>query len=257
MKFEFATHDRVMAVHHFDSNGQYTQTKECVIYANTGLPAKSTLTPLPELNASERAYFVDGEWVKTVYYIGRTYYDQYANKCVIDVYPFEVSAAISFEKPLQKKEGFYVELVAGEWVYQVDNIGRIAYSKQGQGQGQDDYFIESNEPLPNTHTTVERAPFSIWDESSNTWLYQQELERPFKERQEREWRNAQLDSVLARLDQYEKDKAYPVELRTSPLTEEQYMTLLQDRKRLSTYPQSNGFPFGERPEFQGAQFVIN
>lgn len=61
------------------------------------------------------------------------------------------------------------------------------------------------------------------------------------------WRDSQLSVVLNRIDQYEKDQGYPVELRTSPLTAEQYNKLLQDRKLLSDYPSVKNFPLVERP----------
>lgn len=246
MEFKFDSKDRQIPLHYFDENGEYTHTLETTIFAHTGLPANTTLKALSELNQGEKAYFIDGDWLVTPYFIGRTYFDEYANKCAIKHYPFEISEFISFDEPLPEKDGFFVKLVKGQWVYLVDNIGRTAYSKQGF----DDFYIEDNQPLPDTHTAIERPPFSVWDESASRWLYQRELELEFKTHQEREWRNEELTKVLSRIDQYEKDQSYPVELQTSPLTQVQYMSLLRDRKALSGYPQSSDFPFGERPQLE-------
>ncbi|MDD9178424.1 MULTISPECIES: hypothetical protein [Aliivibrio] len=251
MKFEFSKHDRVMVLHHFDKNNQHTFTKECVIHANTGLPAKSTLKPLPQLNDNERAYFINDDWVKTEFFIGRKYYDEYAHELIIDLFPFDLPVNCSFEKPLPQKDGYYVKLVNNQWIYLTDNIGEIAYSKLDYN----DFVIESNDELPDTHTLIERKAFSAWNEQSNDWIYQQELERPIKIIQEREWRDNELNIVLSRIDQYEKDKNYPVELQTSLLSESQFLELLNDRKSLCDYPQEPSFPFCERPALNGEYFV--
>ncbi|XDF78829.1 hypothetical protein AAFX60_006910 [Aliivibrio fischeri] len=251
MKFEFSKHDRVLALHHFDKNGEYTLTKTWTIHAHTGLPAKSTLKPLPQLNDNERAYFINDDWVKTEFFIGRKYYDEYAHELVINEFPFVLPDGHSFEKPLPKKDGYYVKLVNNQWVYLTDNIDKTAYSKLDDN----DFIIESNGELPDTHTLIERKAFSVWNEQSNDWIYQKELERPIKIIQEREWRDNQLNIVLSRIDQYEKDKNYPVELQTSLLSESQFLELLNDRKLLCDYPQQQGFPFCERPTLNGAYFI--
>lgn len=70
-------------------------------------------------------------------------------------------------------------------------------------------------------------------------------------REETQWRDAELSKALNRIDQYEKDQGYAVELRTSPFTAQQYNLLLQDRKLLSDYPSVDNFPFVERPVLSG------
>lgn len=78
-----------------------------------------------------------------------------------------------------------------------------------------------------------------------------EIALPTKQEQvaiEKSWRDGELDKVLNRIDQYEKDQNYPVELRTSPIkSTEDFLLLLNDRKVLSDYPETQGFPFGSRP----------
>ncbi|MGF1745238.1 XkdW family protein [Vibrio minamisatsumaniensis] len=73
-----------------------------------------------------------------------------------------------------------------------------------------------------------------------------------KQLEERAWRDSMLDKVLSRIDQYEKDQGYPEELRTSPIkSHDDFLRLLNDRKVLSDYPDSETFPFGERPILSG------
>ncbi|CAH0543083.1 hypothetical protein [Vibrio marisflavi] len=79
-----------------------------------------------------------------------------------------------------------------------------------------------------------------------------ERERPVKTTTETTWRDQQLSLVLNRIDQYEKDQNYPEEYRTSPITsEDEFNSLLMDRKKLCDYPESVDFPFGQRPQLSG------
>ncbi|WP_241669726.1 hypothetical protein [Vibrio furnissii] len=110
----------------------------------------------------------------------------------------------------------------------------------------EDYRIEELGELPATHTLTEPEFYDSW--SDGQWHYDIERHRPFKATEEKQWRDGELTKVLDRIDQYEKDQSYPAELRTSPIkTEADYLKLLQDRKTLSDYPESDGFPFGQRP----------
>ncbi|AYV22357.1 hypothetical protein [Vibrio mediterranei] len=73
-----------------------------------------------------------------------------------------------------------------------------------------------------------------------------------KQIEERLWRDSVLDKVLSRIDQYEKDQNYPEELRTSPIkSHDDFVLLLNDRKLLSDYPDTENFPFGDRPTLSG------
>ncbi|PMP51654.1 hypothetical protein [Vibrio splendidus] len=69
---------------------------------------------------------------------------------------------------------------------------------------------------------------------------------------ETSWRDGELEKVLNRIDQYEKDQSYPEEFRTSPIqSHDDFLLLLNDRKVLSDYPDLETFPFGERPVLSG------
>lgn len=66
------------------------------------------------------------------------------------------------------------------------------------------------------------------------------------------WRDSELNKTLNRIDQYEKDQSYPENLRTSPIkTNEDFLLLLNDRKLLSDYPDTDNFSFGDRPTLSG------
>lgn len=69
---------------------------------------------------------------------------------------------------------------------------------------------------------------------------------------ETSWRDAELEKVLNRIDQYEKDQSYPEEYRTSPIqSHDDFLLLLNDRKVLSNYPDLETFPLGDRPALSG------
>lgn len=69
---------------------------------------------------------------------------------------------------------------------------------------------------------------------------------------ETSWRDNELVKVINRIDQYEKDQNYPEELRTSPIkSADDFLLLLNDRKVLSDYPETENFPFGGRPILSG------
>ncbi|WP_281628977.1 hypothetical protein [Vibrio sp. St2] len=134
------------------------------------------------------------------------------------------------------------------WEVRKDHRGEVAYCKSRQN----DYQINHLGDLPETHTLLKPSEFDSWRESDSSWQYDQELERPIKVIKEREWRDLQLDNVLSRIDQYEKDQNYPEKLRTSPIkSNEDFLKLLEDRKMLSDYPNNESFPFGERPQLSG------
>jgi len=84
------------------------------------------------------------------------------------------------------------------------------------------------------------------------WVSQAPPSLGFAIESETQWRDGELAKVLNRIDQYEKDQSYPESLRTSPIkTNEDFLMLLNDRKLLSDYPESQDFPTGERPILSG------
>lgn len=102
-------------------------------------------------------------------------------------------------------------------------------------------------------TLQEGGGFISSDEEGNPIITEQPpLSAEQAEMIERLWRDTSLNKVLNRIDQYEKDQDYPVELRTSPIqSNDEFLKLLNDRKLLSDYPESIDFPFGERPILSG------
>ena len=182
--------------------------------------------------------------------IGTPFYDKWGAEFIVSDYNFELPDECTWQAPPEPEQGHAVELVDGEWQQLVDKRGEIAYAKDRSEHN--DYQIEQLGELPNTHTLSEPQEFDSWQGDELGWTYDIERHRPVKTQQEKQWRNAALMDVINRIDQYERDQKYPVELRTSPIqNEQQLMPLLQDRKQLSDYPDTPDFPFGERPILSG------
>jgi len=216
-------------------------------------PDEAITTEPPEyVQETQTVLYKDEQWKVYDILIGQPFYDEYGNKFLVSDYNFELSENHTFDEPPKPRSDKYaVKLIDGKWQQFLDYRGRIAYAKDRNTS--ENYQVDELGELPDTHTLTEPEPFDSWVDGS--WQYDIERHRPFKEIEEKQWRNGELTKVLDRIDQYEKDQSYPVELRTSPIeTEEDYMKLLQDRKVLSDYPETSNFPFGERPVISG--FIV-
>lgn len=192
---------------------------------------------------------INKQWKVFDILIGQSFFDEYGNEFLVSDYNFELPEKHTFTKPPELRlDNRAVKLVDGQWQQLLDYRGEMAYAKDRDNGT--DYKIEELGELPETHTLSAPEPFDSWIDKG--WKYDIERHRPFKVGEEKQWRDNELTKVLDRIDQYEKDQSYPVELRTSPIqTEADYMLLLQDRKKLSDYPESDDFPFGERPKLSG------
>lgn len=198
---------------------------------------------------TQTVLYKDKQWKIYPIQIGKHYYDDEGRQLTISDYNFELPENHSFDAPpALRSDKYAAKLVDGQWQQLLDCRGQIAYAKDRDND--EDYQIEELGELPDSHTLREPELFDSWVDGG--WQYDIERHRPFKISEEKQWRNTELTKVLDRIDQYEKDQSYPVELRTSPIkTEADYMKLLQDRKSLSDYPESEHFPFGERPIISG------
>jgi len=191
--------------------------------------------------------YEDNEWKIFDIELGKQHWDSEANELIVSDFNFTLPVDHTFTPPPEKKAGFALRLIANEWQQIEDYRGKLAYAKTRDG----DYEIETLDTIPDTHTLLKPSEFDSWNEILNAWEYDQARERPVKVKNEKAWRDTELSKVLNRIDQYEKDQHYPVELRTSPFTAEQYNLLLQDRKLLSDYPSVENFPFVDRPVLSG------
>ncbi|WP_170921615.1 hypothetical protein [Vibrio paracholerae] len=200
----------------------------------------------PEYDAdSQTVLFKDGHWQVYPILLGRSFYDEYGNEFKVSDYNFELPENHTFIPPPEPLSVQHAaKLINGEWQQFLDHRGEMAYATDRDNG--ENYRIEELGELPATHTLTEPELYDSW--SDGQWQYDIERHRPFKVAEEKQWRDGELTKVLDRIDQYEKDQSYPAELRTSPIkTEADYLKLLQDRKTLSDYPESDGFPFGQRP----------
>lgn len=177
--------------------------------------------------------------------LGEPYFDENGFVKLVSDYNFTLPDNHSWDAPPDVEEGQAVKLIGGSWCVLRDLRNSIAYAKNRTEH--EDYVVQKLGDLPNTHTEKPYCEFCSWDEDNNDWLYDVEIHRPYKTQEEKLWRDDALKAVLDRIDQYEKDQGYPTDLRTSSLTESEFYELLVDRKALCDYPQSNDFPFGERP----------
>lgn len=198
----------------------------------------------PEHNPqAQTVLYKDNAWRVFDILIGQSYFDEYGLEKVITECNFELPEHHTFDAPPSPKDRKHaLKLVNQKWMQLLDYRGEMAYAKARDG---DDYQIESLGDIPDTHTLIEPDIYDSWIDEK--WQYDVERHRPFKITEERQWRNNELGIVLARIDQYEREQSYVEELRTSPLSSEQYQSLLQDRKALCDYPAQNNFPFCERP----------
>lgn len=200
----------------------------------------------PEHNQeTQTVLYKDDQWIVYDILVGKPFYDEYGNEFLVSDYNFVLPENHTFNAPPEVRSDKYaVKLVDEQWQQLLDYRGEMAYAKSRDKDA--DYQIEKLGELPDTHTLVKPSPFDSWID--NGWKYDIERHRPFKISEEKQWRDDMLVKVLNRIDQYEKDKNYPQELRTSPIqTESDFLKLVEERKILSDYPSNNDFPFGLRP----------
>ncbi|HFG1873197.1 TPA: hypothetical protein ACGF19_002157 [Vibrio cholerae] len=231
---------------YFDKDGQQFFIGE----PDGSYPENAIVKAPPKYNKeTHTVLYKDGEWKVFDILIGQSFFDEYGNEFLISDYNFELPEKHTFTKPPELRlDSCAVKLVDGQWQQLLDYRGKIAYAKDRDNGT--DYQIEELGELPETHTLSAPEPFDSWIDKG--WKYDIERHRPFKVGEEKQWRNTELTKVLDRIDQYEKDQSYPVELRTSPIqSNEDYLRLLEDRKKLSDYPESSNFPFDERPSLSG------
>ncbi|PML54961.1 hypothetical protein [Vibrio lentus] len=219
-------------------------------------PDKVIQEPPPEYdeNTCTVLYRVEDGWKVFEILIDHTYYNEFGDEFIVSDINFELPANHSWIKPpltqSRGRELYSPKLINGEWVSLIDYRGRVAYVKDRNADGLSDYEIRELGDVPDTHTLAEPNIYETWSDNKG-WQYDIARHFPFKVEEEKVWRIGQLTQVINRIDQYEKDQNYPSELRTSPLTIEQYNLLLLDRKLLSDYPNIEGFPFCERPTLSG------
>ncbi|NAW98960.1 MULTISPECIES: hypothetical protein [unclassified Vibrio] len=226
---------------YYNENGQ----RFVVGSPNGQYPESAILLAPPEYDADiQTVLYQNEQWVIYDILIGQKFYDEYGQQFIVSDYNFELPDKHTWEEPLQAEDGYAVKLINGQWQSFIDHRNKVAYAKDRDED--ENYLIEELGELPETHTLIEPELYDSW--LDGIWQYDVKRHYPFKASEERQWRNSELANVLDRIDQYEKDQAYPVELRTSPIkAEADYLRLLQDRKALSDYPESIDFPFGERP----------
>ncbi|EDL52610.1 hypothetical protein VSAK1_13726 [Vibrio mediterranei AK1] len=178
--------------------------------------------------------------------VGVSYWDSDCNEFYSNDQDFVLPEHHTFNEPPFSRTGFKRVLIDDKW-HQVPTVK--AYAKD---RGQLDYWTHELDIIPSTHTLKEPSEYESWNVELDDWEYNPELHRPDKEQQEIAWRDIELTNVINRIEQYEGDQSYPVELRTSPIkSEDEFMQLLQDRKLLSDYPETPDFPFGDRPTLSG------
>ncbi|MDW6005505.1 hypothetical protein [Vibrio mangrovi] len=207
-----------------------------------------TATPPDYDKNSQAILYVDGVWKVYRNQIGSTYWDHEGNEHTIAELYFDLPEGCTLEQPPQANDECVVRLIDGQWQQVKDYRGRIAYAKDQTGGTDENYEITELGDVPETHTVSVPDLFDSWDYDSDSWTYDIEKERLYKAAVEKNWRDEQLRNVLDRIDQYEKDQNYEEAYRTSPLSETEYAGLLGYRKLLCDYPESEDFPFGERPE---------
>ena len=208
----------------------------------------------PEYNQDTHTVLHDAEhgWAVYEIKIGTSFYDELGREFIVSDYNFTLPGKSTWDKPPKANKGHAVKWIDGQWQQLIDHRNKLAYAKDRDNAELQDYQVEVVGPLPATHTLKEPEQFDSWKDDEAGWQYDIERHRPFKVMEEKQWRDEEITKVINRIDQYEKDQHYPVELRTSPINNEaDFLTLLADRKALSDYPTVANFPFSNRPKLSG------
>ncbi|WCE28414.1 hypothetical protein [Vibrio sp. SCSIO 43137] len=207
------------------------------------IPSWGILTPPPSIDPKTSTLVFKGGWHIHRRMLGEKYWDKDGNELTVSEEVFKLPPDHTFIAPPKCEDKQQPLLKDGVWAVVEDHRGAMAYSKENRTEL--DFVVDAVGSLPSTHTLDKPSRYDSW--SASGWSYDKERHRPHKASKERAWRDELLTKTLDRIDQYEKDKTYPSELRTSPLSEADYLNLLRDRKNLSDYPSRQDFPFGERP----------
>lgn len=209
-------------------------------------PDWAIIDPPPEYDPETHTVLYRKETGWTIFKIqlGESFYDEFGQEFLVSDYNFDLPENHTWEEPPKNQDGHAVKLIDGYWQQLIDYREKMAYAKDRDND--EDYIIEELGELPESHTLLTPGAYDSWVNNVG-WVYDLERHRPFKSLEERAWRDSALIKVINRVDQYEKDRNYPEELRTSTLTDKEFLVLLQERKLLSDYPQQDGFPFIQRP----------
>lgn len=247
---QFSIHDRNLALKITNGFGEYIGTETIQIKAHTGFPAGATDLDLPPYDKDEeRCYLIEGRWVVTKFWVGRPVYLTFGEEVHIPCFPWEDKPEVfTLVQPPEAEEGFVPKLVNGEWEYVEDLAGKMAFSKDRNG---DDFVLEPHQELLDTHTLLPYEDYSEWDEVAGTWLFSDALYRPTFVMLETEWQAACWKKVISALDNHRFDcelgNTSP-ELRTCTLSDAEYIELLTDRKGLHDYLEAADFPECGRPK---------
>lgn len=211
-------------------------------------PENAITAPPPDYDQrSQAVLYVDGKWKIYLNQVGTPYWDHEGHEYTITELYFDLPPECTLEPPPQSDDGCVVRFIDNQWQQVEDNRSQIAYAKDRASETDEDYQITALGTVPETHTLIAPGLFDVWDEGADSWVYDIEKERHYQTSVEKNWRDEQLRNVLDRIDQYEKDQNYEPHYRTSSLSDTEYLGLLGYRKLLCDYPDSDGFPFGERP----------
>lgn len=255
--FSFSKIDRVLVVYNYNRQGEFTVDSHAQIKANTGLPANSTLIPVPRTEENEKAYFFNGNWVVTPLYIGRPYWDAEGVKGTITSYPqHDLPKVYTLVEPPENGEDFVYHLVDGEWTKVADHRGKIAFAKardydsDGYGAG-NDYQVEDLGDILDTHTLLCPQRFERWNEAKGVWVNDTTLEASAKAAEEQEWIAENMAKIRNLITDYTFDQTLPADLRSVKLTEAQYHEVLADRNALLKYRETKDFLVVNRPVLSG------
>lgn len=131
--------------------------------------------------------------MKTIYnYSSDT--KEFINKIEIDA-KYGTNIPFTTEiKPLKPKEGFAVVFKDNDWIYEVDNRGKVAYSKETKEPSTVDYLGK----LKDGYTFEEPKQFDKWDDVLDKWVEDTEEKEQFELKQ----KLAEADTYLRSTDYY-------------------------------------------------------
>lgn len=228
----FSDQDRVLDCHSFDTEtGSYAGLVSVDIPKHQGPPAGCVYGDVDvENNPTWNNQFLRVE-----------YKDSYGAEWFVNSSSEKISLSSGSLKPEPpaEREGYEIVWESGKYEEYEDHRGEVYYSTLTG----DKLVIEELGPVPNGYTAIERTDtYHKWLE--DRWVYDQELERPDKTLEMREWRDENLKKVLNEIDRNRIDSLVPEEFKSSnSIDETQLNELYALRKQLQDFPETENFPF--------------
>ncbi|KJY78955.1 hypothetical protein [Vibrio nigripulchritudo] len=235
----------------WDSRGQ-----KFVVGSPDGTPPKwAVTTSPPEFDSGTHTvlFHEKSGWTLYEILIGQPYFDEFGVESVVSDYYFVLPDSHTFESPPVCETGFAPKLTlpTKRWEKVPDHRGQVAYSKN---RVEEDFEVTEIGELPSTHTLLKPTELDKWDDKTKGWIRDTDKVKQAKAAEETAWQQEQFSKITNALKDHEEDQKIDVaqrSLRIYDFSEEQYIQVLTDRKKLADYLIQPDFPDCPRPTLSG------